>query len=423
MRAAFLLALLSGCTGLYSATDGGSGGGGGGSGGGGPCMREQDCDVRENATAACTNGTCTYACAQPFFKCGSVCCRATAVSAGDTHTCLLTDVGSVKCWGGSALIGDGTYEERLVPTDVVGLTAPVVELATGSTHTCARLNNGNVECWGIGTMGNGTTSPAPQATRALLGGPATRITAGIGHSCAVIDGGAYCWGTDIQGQQGTNNGGARLTPGGVSNAVYDVASAASGASHSCVLLADAGARCWGFNIAGECGDGTFQMKRPVPVDVTALDAGILELKAGFSFTCARVSNGLKCWGANGGGELGAGIQSGRSVVGVDVVGVTAGLTQLALGPLAHHACVVQDAGAFCWGQNSHGQLGDGMLARQLAPVRVMGLSEPVAQLAVGGGHTCALTEPGGVYCWGDNSDGQLGLGKKGGNELIPKAVR
>ncbi len=419
VRPAVVLALLSGCTGLYTA-DGGSGGGGGSTGG---CAKEQDCAPRDNATAVCANNVCTYACATPFLNCGSVCCRATALSAGDQHTCLLTDIGSVKCWGSSTLVGDGTYDERLSPTDVVGLTAPVVELAAGFFHTCARLSNGNVECWGVGSIGQGTSSPAAQATRTLLGAAATQVSAGNAFSCAVVDAGAYCWGTDIQGQQGTNNGGARTTPGGVSNAAYDVAAIATGVSHSCVLLADAGARCWGFNNAGECGDGTFQLRRPVPVNVTALDAGILELKAGFGFTCARTAGGLKCWGANGGGELGAGVVSGRSLVALAVRGVTPGLTHFALGPVARHACMVQDAGASCWGQNDHGQLGDGLLGLQTAPVPVQGLPEPVVSLAPGGRHTCAIGGSGAVYCWGDNSDGQLGLGKKGGNELIPTLVR
>ena len=132
---------------------------------------------------------------------------------------------------------------------------------------------------------------------------------------------------------------------------------------------------------------------------------------------------MKCWGNNGTGECGAGLTAGRSLTAVDVVGVGPRLTQLALAPIAHHACVVQDGGVLCWGYGDHGQLGDGALGQKNTPTRALGLDVPIVAVAPGARHTCAITVEGGVLCWGDNSEGQLGDGKKNGDHLTPVTVR
>lgn len=386
-------------------------------------MTADACPHPADSTPACANGVCTFACATPLLRCGAACCKAVAITAGAAHTCVITSLGGVKCWGAAFTIGDGTFDERLSPADVAGLSSKVVAISAGGTHTCARLDTGAIECWGVGPIGNGTMGPVPSATRAILPGPASQVASGAAHACAIVDGGLFCWGSDNTGQQGTNGGGSRTTPGSVSGLAYDVLQVAAGQGHGCARVFDGGAQCWGFNVQGECGDGVYQMGRNVPVAVTALDAGILELQAGFTFTCARTASGVKCWGNNGTGECGAGLVAGRSLAAVDVVGVGPGLSQLALAPIAHHACVVQDGGVLCWGNGDHGQLGDGALGQKNAPTRALGLDVPIVAVAPGARHTCAVTVEGGVLCWGDNSEGQLGEGKKNGDHLTPVTVR
>ena len=426
MRLGLLLMLTlaaAGCSGLYSKIDGGGGGTGGGGASG--CTAAEQCPQPANSTAACTGGVCQFVCAPPLLHCPSACCTATAVAAGATHTCVITNLGGVKCWGASPAAGDGTFEQRDSPTDVEGLTGRAVEITAGIGFTCARLEDGAVECWGLGTLGDGTKLLSTRAKATTLPGPATQLAAGGAHACASSDGGAFCWGTDAFGEQGTNGGGTRLTPGNVPGLVYNAKQIASGYHHNCALLNDGGAVCWGQNIAGECGDGTYQMQRNVPVKVTAIDAGISQLYGGYSVSCARTVTGrIKCWGTNSSGQCGSGVASTRSLVAVDVKGVTAGLTQLALGSMAQHACIVQDGGVFCWGLDDHGQLGDGNLGTQNAPVPVLGITVPVTAVAPGAAHTCAVTAEGGVLCWGKNTDGQLGIGTHGADDhLSPVLVR
>jgi alpha-tubulin suppressor-like RCC1 family protein len=97
----------------------------------------------------------------------------------------------------------------------------------------------------------------------------------------------------------------------------------------------------------------------------------------------------------------------------------AGQATLATG-LIHNCAVTRAGGAQCWGANRRGQLGDGTTIDRLTPVPVAGLSSGVVALAAGAMHSCALTEAGGVKCWGDN--GYLQLGMAGGDRTTPVTV-
>ena len=74
-----------------------------------------------------------------------------------------------------------------------------------------------------------------------------------------------------------------------------------------------------------------------------------------------------------------------------------------------HTCGLTNAGqALCWGDNDHGQLGDGTTDDSLAPVGVLTMSSGVAEISAGQVATCARTVGGAAKCWGDNELGQLG---------------
>ena len=79
----------------------------------------------------------------------------TAVAAGGQHTCALTAEGGVKCWGynGRGQLGNGSIEFAYVPTNVNGLSTGVVSLVCGENHTCAVTQLGRIKCWGDNTYG------------------------------------------------------------------------------------------------------------------------------------------------------------------------------------------------------------------------------------------------------------------------------
>jgi len=134
-----------------------------------------------------------------------------AMALRSTHACALLSTGGVKCWGGNAYgeLGDNTTTERWAPTQVSGLTSGVTALTSGQFHMCALQSSGAVKCWGSnadGRLGDGTYTQrnVPTQVTGLTSG-ATEITGGTSHSCALVGGLAYCWGLNGDGQLGLGN--------------------------------------------------------------------------------------------------------------------------------------------------------------------------------------------------------------------------
>jgi len=233
------------------------------------------------------------------------------------------------------------------------------------------------------------------------------ISVGASHTCALSTaGGVKCWGKNGDGQLGDNTYTERYTPVDVSGLTSGVAAISVGGSHTCAVTTAGGVKCWGKNSDGQLGDYTITT-RSAPVDVSGLTSGVAAISLGGSHTCAlTTAGGVKCWGKNSDGQLGDYTVTTRSAP-VDVAGFTGGVTAIAVG--FGHTCAVTSAGGVkCWGKNSDGQLGDYSITTRSAPVDVAGLTGGVAVIAAGLGHTCVVTTAGGVKCWGKNSDGQLG---------------
>lgn len=249
------------------------------------------------------------------------------IAVGQTHTCALTSVGGVKCWGGNSggALGDGTTTNRLSPVDVVGLTSGVKQIASGGYHTtCAVTNLGEVKCWGAnssGELGDGTTVDKYTPTT-VTGLPSGAISVSVGSSsggfvCAVTTtGAAYCWGSNQFGVLGDGTTTNRLSPVAVTGYTSGVAYVAAGNEKACLLTLAGGVKCWGRNYLGSLGDGT-TTDRLNPVDVVGLNSNVVGLSDG----CAKLIDGsVKCWGSNSNGSLGNGTTTHSSVP-VNVIGL------------------------------------------------------------------------------------------------------
>jgi RHS repeat-associated protein/uncharacterized repeat protein (TIGR01451 family) len=183
--------------------------------------------------------------------------------------------------------------------------------------------------------------------------------------------------------------------------------ATAGKYHTCALTTGGAAMCWGKNSNGQLGDGTTIQRIP-PANVSGLTSGVSDVAAGVSHTCALMTGGVKCWGLNSTGQLGDNSTTQRTTP-VNVSGLTSGVAAITTGD--YHTCALTTSGGVkCWGDNSNGQLGDNSTTQRTAPVDVSGLTSGVAAISAGGNHTCALLTGGGVKCWGRNGQGQLGDG-------------
>ena len=346
---------------------------------------------------------------------------ASSVSAGDYHTCVLTSGGGVKCWGWNmhGELGNGNTADRNVPVDVSGLSSGINAISAGGGHTCALTSGGGVKCWGyneygeLGNGGNNYGSYVPVNVSGLSSG-VSAISAGGLHTCALLtSGGLKCWGWNNYGQLGTGDDTDSNVPVNVSGLSSGVLAISAGGSHTCALLTSGGVMCWGRNWDGELGTGN-NTDSYVPVNVSGLSSGVLAISAGDAHTCALTSSGgVKCWGLNQEGELGNG-STADSNVPVNVSGLSSGVS--AIYASYNHTCALTSGGGVkCWGLNNDGQLGNGNDTNSNVPVNVSGLSSGVSAISAGYFHTCALTLGGGVKCWGDNPDGELGNGNNNGS--------
>lgn len=238
--------------------------------------------------------------------------------------------------------------------------------------------------------------------------PIIAITAGGLHTCALTSGGIKCWGLNDNGQLGDGTTIQRLTPVDVSGLSSGITAIAAGVNYTCALTSSGGVKCWGVNDSGELGDGTIT-DRLTPVDVSGLSSGLTAVATGDSHTCALTSSGgIKCWGLNIAGALGDGTTIQR-LTPVDVSGLSSGTTAITVGRI--HTCALTNAGGVkCWGHNFFNQLGDGTSTSSSTPVDVSNLSNGGTMITAGGDFTCALTTSGGIKCWGYNVYGQLGDG-------------
>jgi alpha-tubulin suppressor-like RCC1 family protein len=347
----------------------------------------------------------------------------TAIAAGWDHTCALTIAGAVKCWGGNieGQLGDGTTDERAVPVDVTGLNSGVNAVTAGGNHTCALTSGGGVKCWGsnaAGQLGNGTTDghPMPVDVSGLDSG-VTGIAAGRSHTCALTSAsGVTCWGSNSSGQLGDGTTDDRTVPVDVNGLDSGVVAITAGGFHTCALMSGGAVKCWGSNAEDQIGNATIVLYYAAPVAVAGLDSGVTAFGAGGYHTCAVTSTGaVKCWGSNLDGQLGNGRETSRSPAPLAVRGLSSGVTAIAAG--GSHTCALTSTGGLkCWGSNTDGQLGNGWQIGRDAPVRlpvdVSGLTSGVTAVTARGRHTCALTSSGGVKCWGANYTGELGDGTK-----------
>jgi len=352
------------------------------------------------------------------------------IAAGAHHTCVVLVSGLVDCWGQGFYgnLGNGSGLDRAIPTPVIGLPGPAhtAGAVSAGTLTACALVGLEADCWGQMT-GDGsplfTVHTSAVGVKGLPANGVSQVSAASGGCALVRLGGLAtglrCWGANPVGQLGNGTTSPSTMPVKVLGLSNGVQSVATGATHSCALVHNSGAYCWGWNKYGQLGDGT-TTNRSTAVAVTGLPLKLAQIAAADDHSCALLTAGtVKCWGANGSGQLGDGTTSDSSTP-VAVTGLT-GVVAIALG--SGFTCALTGAGAVeCWGVNAQGELGDGSTTDSKTPVAVSGLTSGVVSIAAGDAHACAVLVTGPVTCWGDNSGGELGNGVIGGMSTAPVTV-
>jgi alpha-tubulin suppressor-like RCC1 family protein len=352
--------------------------------------------------------------------------NATAIAGGEDHTIALRQDGSVWAWGNNELgqLGDGSSgvnNYRSTPVQVTGL-ANITAIAGGEHHTVALMQDGSLWAWGDnehGQLGDGTSGADNYRTTPVQVAGLSNVTAiagGEDHTIALKqDGSVWAWGDNEHGQLGDGTSGIdnyRSTPGQVTG-ISNVTAVAGRGDHTIALKQDGSVWAWGNNEHGQIGDGTGgNANRPTPVQVTGL-ADITAIAGGEDHTIALKQDGsVWIWGWNIYGQLGDGTSGSDNyrATPVQVAGLS-NVTAIAGGE-DHTIALKQDGSVWVWGNNEHGQLGDGTSGvdnYRATPWQVTGISN-VTAIAGGGDHTIVLKQDGSVWAWGDNDKGQIGAG-------------
>jgi alpha-tubulin suppressor-like RCC1 family protein len=373
---------------------------------------------------------------------------------------------------------EGEGEDTPVAVNVLGVLSgkTIKQISAGYNHTCAIASDDQVYCWGMnssGQLGNGenrlsqTVPVAVDTSGVLLGKTIKQVSTGYGHTCAIAsDNKAYCWGNGGVGALGNDNDDdGVIHSSNVPVAVYasgvlsgkTIKQISAGYYHSCVIASDDKAYCWGDDTLGQLGDGsnteewttctssyfnleTKYLCSTIPVAVNASGAlsgkTVKYISTGDNLTCAIASDDKAyCWGSDQYGQLGNGpdatnmttctsvsdvvISCALSPVTVNVSGVLSGKTVKQISAGDNHVCVVaSDNGAYCWGRNDDGQLGNNSLVDSVIPatVNASGVLSGKTIKQIGASRyirehssSCVLASDNKVYCWGSNSNSQLAV--------------
>lgn len=381
------------------------------------------------ATAEVKSGTATLAVEVVTF---------TVVQAGAYHSCGLTTSGAAYCWGNSTYgqVGAGSKANGLTPVAVAnGLTFSAISV--GAVHSCGLTGGGTAYCWGANDTGElGAGTPAAQQCGsepvacvpfpiAVAGGHGfSSVSAGGTTTCALTSAGAaFCWGDDTYGQLGDGSTTPTSTPVAVAGGLAFVSTGA-GIFFACGLTAAGEAYCWGNNSAAQLGVGAVSLEtcndNPCSTVPVAVSGGLTftALSVGYWHACGLIADGTAyCWGDNGDGQLGATTTEtcssslGTVTCSTSPLPVEGGLRFATLSAGFFHSCGVTAAGdGYCWGLNSDGQLGTGAGTNSASPAPIAGGLSFAALSAFGRFHSCGLSTGSIAYCWGANYWGQIGAG-------------
>lgn len=449
-----------------------------------PCVHHVECEAAGQTCAL--DGRCRDECRNDRdCRFGSSCCPMDFTCRTEAECAAIPprdagprDMGAPDT--GEPLADGGTPDAGPPP----GTTLVPSVVSCGGDVTCVvhdRGGAGQIVCWGRndhGQLGRGTISafePVPAPVGPLGGEAAAAVGCSADACCATIaaplaQGEVWCWGAIPDPATG-------VVSDEPSPVRYDALSdlgffypqtPSIQAGTFCVSDLGSGLTgCWGDNGSGQLGDGTTMAS-----GVARIAGDVNEARVGNGFVCGLDMSGVAaCRGRNDEGQLGRGTVSAMEATGV--VSVAGPFSRVPIYPGRAHACLLDAAGGvFCWGRGAEGQIGDGASTERPTPTAIgtavdlacggdmccaselagagvtscwgtgplgaagattsgvpIDVTRPAGvdalrPVCIGRAHACATdgSTPARLYCWGDNSVGQLGTGAADVGSEVPVHV-
>jgi alpha-tubulin suppressor-like RCC1 family protein len=338
--------------------------------------------------------------------------KVTMLSSGVCQSCYVHD-GALTCWGNAA------WDK--MPTGMpapVSLPAEAIDVAVGPDHVCANVWQKGVYCWGVndaGQLGVAIPDPDPsepitEPTKSKMSPLVTKLAAGSGFTCGIVNGAVQCMGGNIDGTLGNGDYTRSVDPIDVPGLIT-VVDVAAGRAHACAIDKDGDTYCWGQNDLGQAGQDKDQ------TDVVANAAQVMIPKAdrlmlGSETSCAHTTDGdVWCWGSNQAGQFG----DMEADTGLPRKTTLATYKEVALGKSRVFG-LKQEGTVDYWGleisASPSGYLPPGQEG-------IHGVNN-VSEISAGPNHGCGISGAN-VFCWGDNSCNQLG-GVAGNISSVPVKI-
>ncbi|WP_374028871.1 hypothetical protein [Bdellovibrio bacteriovorus] len=334
--------------------------------------------------------------------------KVTSISVNLRHSCAILSDGFIRCWGfnttGALGTGDGNFRDVAALVTVSG-NPTFASVETGVDHTCAITTLGALYCWGTNAtkqLGDGTNTQRASPVLADASNQYVMVSLGYQHTCGITTANKLrCWGSNMFGQIGTGTTGGTINPTEIDSANNYKYVAARNES-TCAITTTHKLRCWGHNGSNQLGISGATFNAPQDVDA-ATDYSSIAL--GSNHACAITMAGqLKCWGTNSWGQVGDGTNITKTtptVVSSSETFVSVSVNTDSNATPRGTTCAITTAKAlYCFGHSTHGQVADGTASTRRTPT-LSDAGTSYDLISLGAGRVCGVTTSGYLRCWGN----------------------
>lgn len=370
------------------------------------------------------------------------------IRAGSKHACAVVDQKAV-CWGDNTYgqLGNGSTGGNSVIPALVSNSPTFItpdSLSLGAEYSCSltditTLDPTELMCWGrnqdqqLGPLisGNQNTPTLTSFTEVVFLSSSRSLyedNSAYHHTSIIYDNGKVrSFGSFPNGDYSSSDYKVQVSGSDLSGII----NLSAGGGHSCAYQINGTVLCWGDNSSGQLGDGsTISSLEPV-ANSKFNGSGVntaTKISSGFDFSCAEDSlEDIYCWGNNNSLQLGNSTAGSTSSSPVITENLPSGLI-LDISSGVNHTCAAIEGEVFCWGSNTFGQLGSGVISSSSLATQVLKQGDTglvpltdITSLSAGENFTCALTSSNEVFCWGQNDKNQLG--HSSGTPQIPFAKK